>query len=159
MLNGREIVEKGWITNIQPDSIQQHGVDLHVVRIERICGIGSIPKIGKTQIPPYEDVDLIGNLWTLSPGDYQVTFEEGCNIPEDHMMKIVQRSSLRRCGGIINSPLFDAGFHTDRIGTFMQVTTRLMIERGARIAQAYFHQCTPVENLYEGQFQDDKQRK
>ena len=46
------------------------------------------------------------------------------------------------------------------MGTVMVVNETIFIEEGARVAQIYFHECTPVgeENLYNGQWQGDKQR-
>ena len=44
------------------------------------------------------------------------------------------------------------------IGTVMIVTERIFIEKDARIAQMYFHENKEGE-LYDGQFQNDKQRK
>ena len=99
--------------------------------------------------------------WYLSPGSYEVTVAQGCNIPADHTMMIRQRSSLLRSGGIIHSSIFDPGFKTDQMGTFMTVHRSIFIEEGARIAQAYVHPNTEVDEkeLYDGQFQGDKNRK
>lgn len=97
-------------------------------------------------------------VWKLSPGTYDVTFSQGCNIPADQMLLIRQRSSVLRNGAILHSSVFDAGFKTDNIGTVMIVTVPLTIEHGARIAQIYNHLTTPVQNLYNGQWQGDKQR-
>ena len=69
-----------------------------------------------------------------------------------------QRSSLLRNGAIIASSIFDPGFKTDNIGTVMIVTKDIFIEKDARIAQMYFHENSEGE-LYDGQFQNDKQRK
>ena len=52
----------------------------------------------------------------------------------------------------------DPGFSTDNIGTVMNVHERIFIEQDARIAQMYFHENSEGE-LYDGQFQNDKQRK
>ena len=68
------------------------------------------------------------------------------------------RSSLVRCGAIVHSGQFDAGFKTDAMGCFLQVIRPLHIEEGARIAQAIVFESNDVENLYDGQWQGDKQR-
>ena len=90
-----------------------------------------------------------------------VDFIEGCNIPKNKMGRIVQRSSVARCGAWIYSSIFDAGFHTDSMGTFMEVFHTITIEKNARVAQFYCYDCTDVneEDLYNGQYQNDKQRK
>jgi len=73
---------------------------------------------------------------------------------------IRQRSSLLRNGAIIASSIFDPGFTTENMGTIMIVTATIFIEQDARVGQMYFHECDEVneENLYNGQFQNDKQR-
>ena len=73
---------------------------------------------------------------------------------------IRQRSSLLRNGAIIASSIFDPGFETENMGTIMIVTATIFIEQDARVGQMYFHKCDSVaeDNLYQGQFQNDKQR-
>ena len=158
-LNGKELHENEIITNVESENISQHGIDLNVVKIEKIVGNGFIPAKGKTQLPQYEEVKPHNNVWELQPGLYNITFKQGCNIPNGQMLLIRQRSSLMRCGGSIHSSVFDAGFKTSNIGTFMQVIYPLKIEVGARVAQIYNHKTDLINNLYEGQFQNDQQRK
>ena len=170
MLNGKELVENGIIFgNIEEENIAQHGVDLNLIKIERIVGAGIIPYKGKTQLPKYEQIkprlvpfeSLEDEVlsWHLQPGTYSVTFQQGCRIPNNQMLLIRQRSSLLRCGTFLHSSVFDAGFETQNIGTVIVVTLPITIQYNARIAQIYNHECTAVENLYNGQFQNDKQRK
>jgi deoxycytidine triphosphate deaminase len=47
------------------------------------------------------------------------------------------------------------------MGTLMYVHETIFIEENARVAQIYFHECTPVpeDQLYNGQFQGDTWRK
>lgn len=165
MLNSKELIHRGIITgHIDKDNIAQHGIDLNVISISRISsGVGLVPAKGKTQLPSYESVELITEenktpYWHLEPGMYDVVFAQGCNIPEDQMLLIRQRSSLLRCGAFICSNVYDAGFTTENIGTILTVMHPIEIEHFARIAQIYNHESTPVENLYDGQWQNDKQR-
>jgi deoxycytidine triphosphate deaminase len=46
------------------------------------------------------------------------------------------------------------------MGCFLRVDNPegIIIERGARIAQVRVHQSSEVENPYNGQYQNDKQR-
>lgn len=173
MLNGKELVRKEIITNVPKENIAQVGVDLNVIAIEKITqgGFGIIPVKGKTTLVSYEKVIATTvtkgsnehdfyetDVWLLSPGMYNVTFKQGCKIPNDVMLLIRQRSSLLRNGVILHSSVFDPGFETNNIGTMIVVHHPIEIECGARIAQIYGHSCLPVENLYDGQFQNDKQR-
>jgi dUTP pyrophosphatase len=166
MRNGKNLIEEEIITGpIGEDNVAQHGIDLNVIEIHQVFGGGIIPTEGKTVIGKSEKVDLTydapntkRNFWLLQPGVYDLKFAQGCNIPPDMMMLIRQRSSLLRNGAILHSSVFDAGFKTKNIGTIIVVNTPIMIEYGARVAQIYGHTCTPVENLYDGQWQGDKQR-
>jgi deoxycytidine triphosphate deaminase len=170
-LNAKEVSEQGIITNIGEDSIQQVGIDLQVEKIESMFGIGLIPVKGKTRLVQYKEIpldliitDVIDDQpveksgWRLTPGVYSVTFKQGCKIPKDQMLKIRQRSSMARNGSFIHSSIFDPGFETKNIGTIMIVMHPIEIEYEARIAQAYVNTYSPVENLYDGQYQKDNQR-
>ena len=166
-LNGQQIVDQKIVTKVtNKENIQQVGVDLNVIEISRILGGGCIPTEGKTSLPETETVPLEKwlvpvekNVWALRPGVYEVKFSQGCNIPKDFYALIRQRSSLLRCGGLLHSSVFDPGFQTENIGTVIVVHALLNIEYNARIAQMYVHSNNDVENLYDGQFQGDAQRK
>ena len=128
--------------------------------LEKTGRIGKVLK-EKTELADYTPVDKL-NLdgrtgWLLHEGTYDITFNEGCKIPANRVAFIKQRSSMWRNGTLINSPVFDPGFETDNMGTIMLVTETIFIEEDARVAQIYFHECDPAE-LYDGQWQNDKQR-
>jgi len=166
MITGRELYEQGIITgNIDEGNIAQHGIDLNVSRIQRMLEVGVIPKKGKTKLVKYADVDIsVDNetqamTWHLEPGAYNVDFEQGCKIPNDKMLLLRQRSSLLRNGTILHSSVFDAGFETENIGSVIVVAHPIQIEVGARICQVYAHDSNIVLNTYDGQFQNDAQRK
>lgn len=159
MLNAKELIDLQIITgDISQENIQQHGIDLNVIEIESLEGVGFLPYTGKTSLPKYNKVEKVNNIWLLQPGVYNITFSQGCNIPNDKMALIRQRSSLARCGGLIHSSVFDAGFQTSQIGTMMTILYPVRIEHNARIAQIYAHDCIAIDNLYDGQYQGDKQR-
>lgn len=163
MLNAKELVARGIITGpITEDNIAQHGIDLNVIRISKISdlSIGAVYAKEKTILPDYEIVPWVegSNLWVLEPGMYDIVFAQGCDIPSDQMLLMRQRSSLLRCGAFICSNVYDAGFRTSNLGTMLTVMHPITIEYNARIAQIYNHQATPVDNLYNGQWQNDSQR-
>lgn len=172
MLNSSQILDEGLLklehTKGKPAQI---GYDLSIKSLQkvRIYGGGENPeykigmilkdKTGLTNYVPYEKQNVDGHDgWILYAGVYDVTFNEGCKIPENRVGFIKQRSSLYRNGAIINSPVFDPGFETDFMGTFLYVHETIFIEQDARIAQMYFYECTPAEK-YDGQWQGDKQRR
>jgi len=159
MLNGKEMIERGIITGpIEEENISQHGIDLNLIKVERLICVGTIPRKGKTRLPEYIEVKPIDGFWQLKPGVYNIVFAQGCNVPSDQMLLIRQRSSLLRCGGSLHSSVFDAGFSTELLGSVMVLHHPIDIEVGSRIAQIYNHECTRVEKLYDGQFQRDCQR-
>lgn len=160
MLNAKEILEEGLIVlDNAKGKPAQVGYDLSIKAIKKLKGNGKILK-DKTIVNELEDVafNTHDNGWWLDPGTYDVMCNEGCNIPGDRTAMVRQRSSLLRNGAIIASSIFDPGFYTDNIGTVMVVNNRIFIEQDARIAQMYFHENNEGE-LYDGQFQNDKQRK
>lgn len=166
MLTGKEIAKRQIINGFEEKQIQQQGIDVRVERIYKVSEYmgGIVPEEGKTIIPNTTPrgttIDHDGGEWfQLQPGYYEVEFIEGCDIPADCCMQFKTRSSLVRCGCEVRSGLFDAGFKTEHMGAFLKVELPVEIERGARIAQVIVEGSNIVENLYDGQFQGDKQRK
>ena len=169
MLNAKQIVDEGLLklehTKGKPAQV---GYDLSLKQVNQVGGMKGLAneRIGKvlkdktelTNYTPYSLINLDGvNGWLLYPGVYDITFNEGCKIPDNRVAFIKQRSSLYRNGAIINSPVFDPGFETEFMGTLMYVYETLFIEENARVAQIYFHECFNAE-MYNGQWQNDKQR-
>ena len=175
MLNAKQIIDEGLLllehTQGKPAQV---GYDLSLKAVQRVgnslanspYNVSKGGKIGKvlkdkTELTTYTLVDLI-NLdgvkgWLIYEGVYDITFNEGCNIPNNRVAFIKQRSSLYRNGAIINSPVFDPGFKTEFMGTLLYVHETIFIEQDARVAQIYFHECVSAE-MYDGQWQGDKQR-
>lgn len=175
MLNAKQIVDEGLLllehTKGKPAQV---GYDLSLKSVQKV-GDPNNPrdplfytgyKIGKvlkdktelTSYLPKEPINLDGiEGWILYEGVYDITFNEGCKIPDNRVAFIKQRSSLYRNGAIINSPVFDPGFETQNMGTLLYVHETIFIEKDARVAQIYFHECEPADK-YDGQWQNDKQR-
>ena len=160
-LTGRQIVEEGIITNYCQEGIQQAGIDLRLARVNKLEGSGFVPQQGKTTLPSYPEVKPVDGIWYLDPGYYEITFLEGCKMPNNRAMTFVQRSSLLRCGAIVRSSQFDPGFETECMGTFMQVFHPIKIEVGARVCQTLVMETAEVaeQDMYNGQWQGDNQRK
>ena len=172
MLNAQQILDEGLLKlSESKGKVAQVGYDLTLKAVNKIGNrigynmfkeglIGKVLK-DKTQLTTYtpvETINLEGNQgWLLHEGTYDITFWEGCKIPDNRVAFIKQRSSLWRNGTLINSPVFDPGFETEFMGTIMLVTEPIFIEKDARVAQIYFHECVSAE-MYDGQWQNDKQR-
>jgi len=168
MLNAKQILDEGLLKlEHSKGKPAQVGYDLTLKQVNKIGNKGvSETKIGKvlkdktelTNYTPHGLMNLDGVTgWLLYEGVYDITFNEGCKLPDNRVAFIKQRSSLYRNGTIINSPVFDPGFETDFMGTLMYVHETIFIEENARVAQIYFHECEPAEK-YDGQWQGDKQR-
>lgn len=153
----------------------QVGYDLSVKEIKRVLNIshGYILK-DSTILRPYSEkievekieVEIKGKPlevtgWFLNVGYYEVTFWEGCDIPNNLAGRIRQRSSLLRNAAQLHSSIFDPGFSTDFMGSFINIFEPIFIEQDARIGQIYFNECEPLgaDKIYNGQWQNDKQRK
>jgi deoxycytidine triphosphate deaminase len=170
-LTGKQIVERGIVTGVVTEGIQQQGVD---VRLDKVIEFdqfdapettqGYVPAVGKTILRQRHEIPTgptpNGEGWVLKPGYYEVIVKEGCVMPNNAAMRFISRSSLVRNGAIIHCGQFDAGFKTDQMGFFLQVLFPITIDRGARIAQAMVFESAPVDegSLYNGQWQGDKQR-
>ena len=177
-LTGKQIIARGIVENYTEEGVQQQGVDVRLKEVYTLDGAGLIPLVGKTikptttPLPSYidisshwygyydEDRDCIVEQAILQPGYYEIEFEESCSIPKNCVLNFKTRSSLVRCGAIVHSGQFDAGFHTKNMGAFLHVIRPITIERGARVAQAIVSESYEVdrEDLYNGQWQNDKQR-
>lgn len=172
MLNAEQILEQGLLklenTKGKPAQV---GYDITLKSVQKIGNriggntfidgqIGKVLK-DKTVLTTYTPIDTIKldgvEGWLLYEGVYDITFHEGCKLPNNRVAFIKQRSSLYRNGAIINSPVFDPGFETENMGTLLYVHETIFIEQDARVAQIYFHECEPAEE-YNGQWQGDKQR-
>lgn len=145
----------------------QMGIDLHLVSVSKMVGSGRIPsdnaktadgKKVKAVIAKCEPVEpevdpLIGRIWKLEPGEYEIGFAEGCHIPLNGAAIIIHRSSVRRNGTVIYSPLWDPDFHTEEMGTFMHVNQPIVIDEAARVAQIIVFDSKEEAEAYNGQYQ------
>lgn len=161
-LTGQQIIKCGIVTNYCEEGIQQQGVDVRIAAVKFLQGSGMVRAKGKTILPKTHVMEPHGEpdepKWLLQPGYYEIDLMEGVNMPENAAMYFKTRSSLVRNGAIVESGQFDAGFCTEQAGCFLHVIRPVLIEKGARIAQAIVHTSDPVRNIYRGQFQGDKQR-
>lgn len=170
MLNSNQILEENLIKlDNAKGKPAQVGYDLSIKQVNKVGNQVPNGKIGmvlKDQTllnthTPVKKINLEGKRgFLLYEGVYDIVMNEGCKIASNRVGLVRQRSSLMRNGAIITSSIFDPGFETDNIGTYMIVFETIFIEEDARVAQMYFHECTPVseDQLYNGQWQNDKQR-
>ena len=156
----KEFINKGIL---EENQVQQVSIDLKIMKIQKIVSKGAILK-AKTILPKYEELQTITDRehcvegWHLSPGYYNIIFEEGVDIPKNIGTLVIQRSSLLRNGGTLTSSLWDPSFSTgeNTMSSFATINHPIFIEKGARVACMYGWKIDgelPDELQYKGQFQ------
>ena len=160
LLNANQ-VEQMLVTNGKGKKAQV-GYDLTVKDVKAIRG--GILYADETQLEPYDQIETMSvqkvdgdhrEVWSLKPGIYSVTFEQGCKLDDQTTAFIRQRSSVLRMGGTVTSGVYDPGFEVDEMGGVMTLTKSTVIEKGARLAQIIMMENNSAE-LYDGQWQKDK---
>jgi deoxycytidine triphosphate deaminase len=156
MLNNADQVEQLLQTNGKGAKAQV-GYDLTLKDVKRVNG-GTVLS-DKTIVDSYNEVpsyELEGKTrFTLEPGTYSLTFEQGVKLPSGKTAFIRHRSSILRCGGIITSGVYDPGFEVDEMGGVLIATRPITIEKGARVAQIIIFDNFDAE-LYDGQWMGTK---
>ena len=156
MLNNANQVEQLLQTNGKGAKAQV-GYDLTLKEVKEILG-GTVLS-DKTIVDSYSEVhsyELEGRTrYSLSPGSYSLTFEQGVKLPSNKTAFIRHRSSILRCGAIITSGVYDPGFEVDEMGGVLIATRPITIEKGARVAQIIIFDNSEAE-LYDGQWMGKK---
>ncbi len=132
----------------------QVGYDLTLKGVKQIKG-GVVLK-DKTELEEYDAImpTLTSSekfIFTLQPGTYSLTFEQGIKLDANHTAFIRHRSSVLRCGGIITSGVYDPAFYVEEMGAVLVATQPIDIELGARVAQVIIFENHEAE-AYNGQW-------
>lgn len=157
LLTSQEVLENIINSTVAPENIQQHGIDLNLIKVFKLdsTSFGCVSRTKSTELS--NRVEITPNTdgyFELTPGSYDIVFEQGVNVKANNALFIRQRSSLTRNGCTISSSIYDAGFKTEHLGTVLKVGNPIKIELGARVGYLYGHHCESVDNLYNGQFQN-----
>lgn len=122
--------------------LQPNGVDLTVDTVSGFVGPGTLtldnanrrlPGTQPHQFDPEQQV-------YLSPGCYEVRFNETINLPADCMAYTRPRSSLLRSGVALHTAVWDAGYTGRGVALLVVYNTHgFRLEHNARIAQMVFH--------------------
>jgi deoxycytidine triphosphate deaminase len=159
MLNNADQVEQLLQTNGKGAKAQV-GYDLTLKEVKQING-GTV-LCDETIVDQYNDVysyELEGKTrFSLAPGTYSLTFEQGIKLPAFKTAFIRHRSSILRCGGIITSGVYDPSFYVDEMGAVLIATRQITIEKGARVAQIIVFDNNDAE-AYNGQWLGEKDYK
>jgi len=159
IVNPKQAVDDGVITNVGDGQVQQNGIDIRIDRMYRVRGSAYLG-IAKKLMPNFDEVHPRKNAETgewvfdLSPEQsYVFDAVEVVDMPENLMALIVTRSTLNRCGIRVTSGVWDSGFRGTLGGFINTGSIPAFIERGSRIAQVVFYNADSA-SMYNGQYQD-----
>lgn len=155
IINPKYICEKNILTNTSEECIQQNGIDLRIMTIEKLhlnwdneCTLERRSHTGRAPFLPWNTKPL------LLPGIYDITFMEAIEIPNGMCAQIITRSTINRGGNFITAGLYDAGYKWV-LGCMLHVHVPLRLEYWVRLAQIIFHEAQEW-GLYEGIYNEQK---
>jgi dUTP pyrophosphatase len=141
------------------DQLQPNGFDLSLAEIGLFDGGGAIGRSNSSrQLPDVRALPFDANGWLdLSPGPYQIVFNETVDLPYELMALGRPRSSLCRIGATIVTAVWDAGY-TGRSTALLVVENPagIRVERDARLMQlVFFTLNVPTARGYDGVYQGE----
>ena len=149
------LVESGLIEDFSIDCLGGAGYDLRLGRIYSLKSDGLLTASAR-QTPKVEEVEA--DQHTLRPGDY-VLLEtlEKINMPLNLAARILNRSTVFRCGCTLINAFVDPGYRGTLTFGLKNLSTRdFTVERGARIAQIVFEEVAGETEGYCGRYQGGK---
>jgi dUTP pyrophosphatase len=141
------------------DQLQPNGFDLSVAQVSELTGPGALGRTNAERVvPEARPLAFDADGWLeLTPGMYQVLFNEIVALPNDLMALGRPRSSLCRCGATLGTAVWDAGY-TGRSTSLLVVTNPagLRLARDARVLQlVFFTLDAPTAAGYSGVYQGE----
>ena len=160
MILGREellkrVKEDKLIENFEEDDLESSGYDLRVDKFYTTSGDAFISK-KERKMPEINEIP--GDVLCLKPNEYVlIETVEKVNMPADLAARVLNKSSLFRCGASTFNALVDPGFKgTLTFGLKNISDHEFSIERGAKIAQIVFEEVKGGVKLYDGKYQGGK---
>ncbi|MGC4191565.1 MAG: deoxyuridine 5'-triphosphate nucleotidohydrolase [Thermomicrobiales bacterium] len=141
------------------EQIQPNGVDLTLREVSAYRGQGQIGVSSADRVlPELEPIAFDADGWvTLSPGIYQIVFNEIVDIPVTLMALGRPRSSLGRGGVTIHTAVWDAGYN-GRSTSLLSVLNPdgFRVQRNARVMQlVFFGMAQAPASGYSGKYQGE----
>jgi dUTP diphosphatase len=138
--------------------VQPNGFDLTLRDVAAIAGSGQMAVSNERRVLPGVtplDYDADGFI-ELTPGAYKITFNEIVSLPLDLMAIARSRSSLLRCGVVVHSAVWDAGY-SGRSESLMTVHNAdgFRLQRDARVLQLVFMRLSSEAAGYRGVYQGE----
>ena len=138
--------------------LQPNGVDLTLGQIALLQSSGRIAAEDNQRL--VSDLaplvfDGLGFI-DLVPGAYIITYNEIVHLPKNIMALARPRSSLLRCGVMVGTAVWDAGY-SGRSQSLMVVYNPqgFRLQRNARIAQLIFLRLSKKTEGYQGAYQGE----
>jgi dCTP deaminase len=149
------LVKGGLIDGFSPECLGGAGYDL---RLGRIYRLKSDSFLGEIERKTPEIEEILGARHTLQPGEYVlIETVEKVSMPPNLMARVLNRSTLFRCGCSIFNAVVDPGYRgTLTFGLRNLSDRRFTVERGARIAQIVFEEVGGETSGYDGRYQGGK---
>ena len=140
------------------EQVQPNGVDLTLREVALLQTSGKIAVSDSQRLVSglaplvFDGLGFID----LTPGAYIITFNEIVHLPKNVMALATPRSSLLRCGVMVNTAVWDAGY-SGRSQSLMIVYNQqgFRLQRNARIVQLVFFQLTEETEGYHGAYQGE----
>ncbi|KKQ93716.1 MAG: Deoxyuridine 5'-triphosphate nucleotidohydrolase [candidate division CPR2 bacterium GW2011_GWC1_39_9] len=130
--------------------LQPTGFDVTVKKIVRLSGEAQIGNPYHNKVASESDVKITDGWYVLKSGFYVIYINEFTNIPNNLMGLAFPRSTLFRCGGTLQSGVWDGGFKgRGRLGLCVSGVTHLRIEENCPIAQLVFFPAFGVEKGFQ----------
>jgi dCTP deaminase/dUTP pyrophosphatase len=151
----RLIRENKLLENCVEDFVEGAGYDLRVGRFYDASGSTYIAR-DERRLPEVKEIPE--EILLLKPGQY-VLMEtmERVNMPEDLIARVLNRSSLFRCGASTFNALVDPGYRgTLTFGLKNISDHEFSIQKGARVAQIVFEEVKGAAESYSGRYQGGK---
>jgi deoxycytidine triphosphate deaminase len=151
----RRVSEEKLIENYCKDDLESSGYDLRVGKFYTTSGNSFMSK-KERKMPEIKEIHE--DILHLKPGDYiLIETIEKVTMPADLAARVLNKSSLFRCGASTFNALVDPGFcGTLTFGLKNISDHEFSIERGAKVAQIVFEEVLGEVRMYDGKYQGGK---
>jgi len=140
------------------EQVQPNGIDLTLREVAMLQSSGRIAvKDSQRLISDLAPLAFDGlGFIDLMPGVYSITYNEIVHLPKNVMALATSRSSLLRCGVMVNTAVWDAGY-SGRSQSLMVVYNPqgFRLQKNARIIQLVFLWLTGETEGYRGAYQGE----
>ena len=156
LLNQQPPLVEGWID--LEEQLQTNGFDLTLRDVSLLQSAGKIAVTNSQRL--VSDLaplvfDGLGFI-DLMPGAYNITYNEIVHLPKNIMALATPRSSLLRCGVMVNTAVWDAGYSGRSQSLMVVYNPRgFRLQRNARVVQLVFMELTQETEGYQGAYQGE----